>query len=66
MKIKIRKVNKNDDGVQVYFSTSYGSSFAQWVGELPKYGEVYDVELDVDDDLVWGVNILRRETKLLV
>ncbi|MBV4465078.1 hypothetical protein KVG95_17280 [Pseudomonas sp. SWRI79] len=42
--------------VLVRFSTSVGSATAVWRVAPPKYGEQHDVELEVDDEFVWGEN----------
>lgn len=38
----------------VRFDTLYGGSHGRWVGPLPSVGERYDVELTIDETLVWG------------
>ena len=62
MKIKIEKTYSEFGKVRVEFSSDYGISAAMWVGEVPVIGSFYDVELDVDDDLVWGENISMTST----
>ncbi|MCY9877329.1 hypothetical protein OTK59_12255 [Vibrio natriegens] len=57
MKIKVEKTYCDSDAARVEFSSDYGRSAAIWVGEAPVTGCLYDVELDVDDDLVWGESI---------
>jgi len=57
MKIKVEKMSCNDNVIRVDFSSDYGRSSALWVGEIPTLGTFYDVELDIDDDLVWGEGI---------
>lgn len=57
MKILIEKITKNDDLIFVDFSSDIGSSSAVWAGEEPVQSSSYDVEIDIEDDLVWGVNI---------
>lgn len=57
MKIKVEKMYSDGDAVRVEFSSDYGRSAAIWVGEPPITGSFYDVELDVDDDLIWGESI---------
>ncbi len=57
MKIKVEKTYSHDDAVRVEFSSDLGRSAAIWVGEAPVTGAHYDVELDVDDDLVWGESV---------
>jgi len=57
MKIKVEKVSLDDNVIRVDFSSDYGRSSALWVGEMPTLGTFYDVEFDIDDDLVWGESI---------
>ncbi|WP_157659234.1 hypothetical protein [Thauera butanivorans] len=57
MRIKVEKIIKSNKNNKIQFSSIYGGSSALWVGKTPVVGEIYDVELEIDDDLVWGVNI---------
>lgn len=57
MKIKIERTSNDGNETLVDFSSNYGSSSGLWVGEKPTSGGLYDVELDIDDDLVWGEGI---------
>lgn len=57
MKIKVEKTYSHDDVVRVNFLSDFGRSAAIWEGEAPVTGAFYDVELDVDDDLVWGESV---------
>ncbi|MGO1298557.1 MAG: hypothetical protein ACTMIA_14805 [Vibrio sp.] len=57
MKIKIERTSNDGNETLVDFSSDYGSSAALWVGEPPTPGRLYDVELEIDDDLVWGESI---------
>lgn len=58
MNIIIEKIIKNEDLIFVDFSSDFGSSCAVWAGEKPVLGSSYDVEIDIDDDLVWGEDIV--------
>lgn len=58
MNIIIEKITKNEDLIFVDFSSDLGSSRAVWAGEKPVLGSSYDVEIDIDDDLVWGEDIV--------
>jgi hypothetical protein len=42
--------------VLVGFSTSVGFATAVWRAAPPKVGDQYDVELEVNDEFVWGEN----------
>ena len=57
MKIKVEKTYSNDCEVRVDFSSDFGRSAAIWEGEAPAAGVYYDVELDVDNTLVWGESV---------
>lgn len=48
---------KNENFVE--FSTVLGSAIAAWNAGTPKLGELYDVELEVMEEVVWGVNAHR-------
>lgn len=56
MKITIDLVTLVAKEVLVGFSTSVGSATAVWRAAPPKVSEQYDVELEVDDEFVWGEN----------
>ena len=56
MKITIGLVTLVAKEVLVGFSTNVGSATAVWRAAPPKIGEQYDVELEIDDEFVWGEN----------
>jgi hypothetical protein len=56
MKITINLVTFIDKEVFVEFSTSVGFATAAWRAAPPKVGEQYDVELEIEDECVWGGN----------
>jgi len=58
MNITIENITKNEESIFVEFVSDLGSSIAVWVGEEPVQGGSYDVEIDIDDDLVWGEDIV--------
>ncbi|SFN55269.1 hypothetical protein [Xenorhabdus japonica] len=41
----------------VIFTSPLGNGIARWVGSEPNIGDIYHVELDIDDYFEWGVNI---------
>ena len=43
--------------VFVEFSTSVGSATAVWRAAPPKVGDQNDVELELEDEFVWGDNV---------
>ena len=57
MKIKIENVISEGDETRVKFSSDYGCSSALWASDEPTCGEFYDIEFEIDDDLVWGESI---------
>ena len=57
MKIKILSAYKNENTTSVSFTSEFGDAYAQWTGEEPLIGAIYNVEIDIDEDLIWGVNI---------
>ncbi|MHC8363712.1 hypothetical protein ACYZUA_26210 [Pseudomonas sp. LS2P72] len=56
MKMTIDLVTLVVQEVLVGFSTNVGAATAVWRAAPPKAGEQYDVELEVDDEFVWGKN----------
>lgn len=56
MKITIDLVTPVAKKILVGFSTNVGSATAVWRAAPPKVGEQYDVELEVNDEFVWGEN----------
>lgn len=57
MKIKIKQVSFESDEIYVSFESDYGSSLALWMGAIPAFEGVYEVEVEVCDDFVWGKHI---------
>ena len=55
--------HKNENATIVSFTSEFGDAYAQWTGEEPWKGEepligaTYNVEIDIDEDLIWDVNI---------
>jgi len=56
MKVTIDKVTRIGNESFVHFSTGFGSAVAFWEADAPTVGEFHDVELDVMESTVWGVN----------
>lgn len=57
MKIRIENLISDGDETRVEFSSDYGCSFALWGSDEPTSGAFYDIEFEIDDDLVWGESI---------
>ena len=55
MKINVLNFLEKDSVVE--FAAQHGQGVAKWVGDKPIQGQSYDIELDIDDDLVWGETI---------
>lgn len=53
MKIKIIDIKDS----LVSFRSESGEGYAKWSGEKPLLNHTYDVEVDIDDEFVWGQNI---------
>lgn len=65
MKIKVEEVNCCANSTCVRFSSSYGDSSGIWVGDLPREGEIFDVELEIKEELIWDKTI-RESNKEVV
>lgn len=57
MKVKIDEVKSFSGHISVAFSTEFGSAIAAWPADFPNVGEEYDVELEIDEEFVWGDNV---------
>jgi hypothetical protein len=53
MKIKILDISDS----LVRFRSESGEGYAKWSGEKPLPNHNYDVELDINDEFIWGQNI---------
>ncbi|MCL2571928.1 MAG: hypothetical protein FWE11_05950 [Defluviitaleaceae bacterium] len=49
-------------GKSVYGYTSYGAINVDWDGTIPEIEKKYDIELDIDEPLIWGANIVSSIT----
>jgi hypothetical protein len=56
MKVKIQTVRKTDNEVHVIFSTAIGTGAAIWKAAPPETGEEQEVELEINDEFVYGRN----------
>lgn len=56
MKVTIDKVMLVGNENFVHFSAEFGSAIAVWNAVPPAVGTFHDVELDVMERIVWGVN----------
>lgn len=59
MKITILKIIEPTAlGANVEFSTSFGVGLSYFVGSDLEENQHHDVEINIDDDFVWGENIM--------
>lgn len=61
MQVKITKIVKENAHPHyslVEFETSYGSAIAYWYGSSPNVEQYYDVELEIQDSLVWNETVV--------
>lgn len=66
MQVKITRIMNNNlkPHSLVEFETHYGGGVAYWYGSLPNIAQVYDVELEIEDVLIWNktvVGVSKRE-----
>ncbi|WP_033063646.1 hypothetical protein [Pseudomonas sp. GM48] len=54
MKVTIDNVVQIADEVLVTFSTDFGNAAAVWSGVPPTIGACHDVELEIEESVVWG------------
>lgn len=66
MKVTVGKVKKHNGVIVVQFSTVIGSAFAIWEGAVPRVGESYDVELEINEQFVWGENAVISDGPLFL
>lgn len=58
MNITIKSIRKNStDKIFVEYSTPYGDGVSEFIGSTPEENQSYDVELNIDDDFIWGENL---------
>lgn len=58
MKIKVISVIPEKDEMRVVCTTPYGKATVQWKSEVPTVNFSFDIELEIEEDLIWGKNIL--------
>lgn len=54
--MKVRIIDIVDEH-KVVVEVDKGKFIAEWDGEKPEKNEMYDVEMDIDDELIWKTNI---------
>jgi len=61
MRIRVNKILTDKPEVTVLFITDYGDAKALWVGDTPIENQEYYVEVDVNDTLAWGKDVIEAE-----
>jgi hypothetical protein len=67
----LKAVSQEDGQIEVEFSSQLGRAKGLWMDDFPKVEQSYDVEINIDDVLQWGVDIsntqedkfMRQETE---
>lgn len=57
MIIQIDSISNSESGPVVNFTSPIGSASAIWIGPTPKERENHDIELNLEEDFIWGTNI---------
>jgi len=57
MKVKIIKISVCNSKTKVMCQTDYGSVSLYWMKNNPKVNQIYDVELESNEMLIWNKNI---------
>ncbi|NNA59427.1 hypothetical protein [Pseudomonas koreensis] len=58
MNITISSIIKSTaNEILVEYSTPYGKGFSVFIGSPPKENQIYDVEINIDDNFIWGENL---------
>ena len=60
MEIKIIEVISEHE---VVVANKYGKMNAEWIGESPKKDSIKNVEVEINDTLVWGQDIVETNDK---
>ncbi|MDQ3203010.1 MAG: hypothetical protein M3Q94_12745 [Pseudomonadota bacterium] len=64
MNVLIEGVTLTGNGYLVDFHSTLGSAKAIWTCAKPEIGESFDAELEVLDEVVWGVNVHRSAREI--
>ena len=58
LEIVIKRIVETSKEVAIVeFSCAYGKGKGVWEGDIAVEGRSYDVELEIDDELVWGRDV---------
>ena len=66
MKVEIIKILDNKTEVEVLCRTQYGNISIFWIGSNPIEGEIYDVEFESDEILIWNRDIFLSKEQLTI
>lgn len=61
MRVRIKEIGKENPNNLVLFSTDFGDAKAIWEGEEPTINNEYQVEVDINETLIWNIDIIRVE-----
>ena len=57
----LKAVYQENGQIEVEFSSQFGRAKGLWMEDLPKVEQSYDVEINIDDVLQWGVDISKTQ-----
>jgi hypothetical protein len=64
MNVKIADILENLlDKYKILVQVDNNEFIAEWGGDKPEENENYDVEIDIDDEFIWGTNIVFSDEK---
>lgn len=64
MNVKIAELLENLlDKYRILVQVDNNEFIAEWDGDKPRENENYDVEIDIDDEFIWGTNIVSSDEK---
>lgn len=61
MKVQINEIIHENPNIIVAFSSSFGGAKAYWDGDEPIANSEYQVEVDINNTLVWNKDVLQHE-----
>ena len=57
----LKAVSQEDGQIEVEFSSQLGRAKGLWMDDFPKVEQSYDVEINIDDVLQWGIDIYNMQ-----
>lgn len=63
MKVKILKISECNSKTKTMCQTDYGNVSLYWMKNNPKVNQIYDVELDTNEMLIWNKNVFLSNEK---